>query len=68
MSFCHRLESNQPHADFQSAALPTELQRRRDVFNNIENWILCQQQKPKKIKKNEFFCVLHKNKKKSFSC
>lgn len=34
--FCHRLESNQPHADFQSAALPTELQRRRDVFNNIE--------------------------------
>ena len=36
MSFCHRLESNQPHADFQSAALPTELQRRRDVFNNIE--------------------------------
>ena len=25
---CHRLESNQRHADFQSAALPTELQRR----------------------------------------
>lgn len=29
--FCHRLESNQRHTDFQSGALPTELLR-RDVW------------------------------------
>lgn len=28
-SFCHRLESDQRHMDFQSIALPTELQRRK---------------------------------------
>ena len=32
--WCLRPESNQRHADFQSAALPTELQRRKMATRN----------------------------------
>lgn len=28
LNWCHELDSNQPHTDFQSAALPDELPRR----------------------------------------
>ena len=40
--WCLRSESNQRHADFQSAALPTELQRhmRKKIFLNAPRCII----------------------------
>ena len=46
-SFCHRTESNCRHMDFQSIALPTELQRHEG--NTIQNQKKSQGDRAKKI-------------------